>query len=275
MYMFYVDESGSRDPDCGLQPDGSCTKDWLYVLTAVGVFEHSWKKFYKRIVDRKRQLLGRLNSVHGLQLDLNAAEIKSNWVRIPAERSRHPFLSQLTDPDIGALVGLYFEQLEELKMPVISIAIDKRWLHPPYTGAWLHAMAWEMLVERVEFFMWREHPKHSAVLVADDMGKNENIGLAMRHARFLERSTTAGRRLKHIVEMPLFVRSELSEGVQLADLCGYSVYRALRSNEREYKYFRLVQERFIRGNNGKCHGLKIHPAASELQPVPRWIDCGQ
>jgi hypothetical protein len=272
MYLFYVDESGSRDPDCGLQPDGSCTKDWLYVVTAVGLYEGGWKKFYGKIVSRKRELLARLNSCHGLSLDLDVTEIKSNWIRIPKERAKHPFLSQLTDPDISALVALYFEQLAAQKMPVISVAIDKRKLRPPYSAAWLHAKAWEMLVERVEMFMWREHSKHSAVMIADDMGKSENVGLAMRHARFLERATSAGRQLKHIVEMPLFVRSELSEGVQLADLCGYSVYRALRHGDPNYEYFQLVQPQFIRGRKRKCHGLKIHPALSELNPISRWID---
>lgn len=60
-------------------------------------------------------------------------------------------------------------------------------------------------------------------MIADDMGKHQNCALAMRHARFLEKATTANLRLEHIVEMPLFVRSELSEGVQLADLCSYSI----------------------------------------------------
>jgi hypothetical protein len=40
------------------------------------------------------------------------------------------------------------------------------------------------------------------VLIANDMGKRQNWTLAMRHACFLEKATTANRRLDHIVEMP-------------------------------------------------------------------------
>jgi uncharacterized protein DUF3800 len=268
MYLFYIDESGTRDPDVGMQSNGLPTKDWLYVLTAIGIFEHRWKGFYRVIVRRKRELLARIKAVHGIELDLNATEIKSNWVRIPKEREQHPFLSQLTAPDIEALVEIYFEQLEELSVPVISVLIDKRLLRPPVDAAWLHAKAWELLCERIEMFMNFEHPRHNAIMVADDLGKQQNCALAMRHARFLEQATTAGRRLNHIVEMPLFVRSELSEGVQLADLCGYSTYRAFRDGDMDYCYFKPVFERMYRSRpDGRIDGLKVFPTGSPLRAL--------
>jgi hypothetical protein len=146
--MFYVDESGSRDVDLGApREDGSYAKDWLYVLTAIGVFEHRWKFFYKTIVRRKRELLARIRAVHGVALDLDSTEIKSNWVRVPKERAKHPFLSHLTDADIQALVRLYFDQLEELPATVTSIVIDKRHLYQPTTQERLHAKASELLCD--------------------------------------------------------------------------------------------------------------------------------
>ena len=269
MFMFYVDESGTRDTDLGSKnDDGSHTKDWLYVVTAVGVFEHRWKAFYKTIVGRKREMLARIRASHGIRLDLDSAEIKSNWVRIPKQRARHPFLCHLDSAEIHSLVALYFEQLEAVPVIVISVAIDKRHLHPHRTPEWLHAKAWELLCERVELFMWKQHPRHHAVMVADDMGKHMNCTLAMRHARFLESATTARRRLDHIVEMPLFVRSELSEGVQLADLCGYAVYRALRSGDLGYEFFLPVSKKLYGPrSDGRFDGLKIFPASSPLHDL--------
>lgn len=270
MYMFYIDESGTRDTDVGRQPDGTVTKDWLYVLTAVGIFEHRWKDFYRAIVKRKRELLARIKAVFGTQLDLDSTEIKSNWIRIPKERAKHRFLSQLTDADIAALVGLYFGQLAELRAPVIVVVIDKRCLRQPVDAAWLHTKAWELLCERFEMFMCHEHPKHRAIMVADDMSKQQNCALAMRHARFLERATSAGRRLSHIVEMPLFVRSELSEGVQLADLCGYATYRAFRSGDLEYSHFQPVLEQiYKRKSDDRLDGLKLFPGESPLNELLR------
>ena len=46
--------------------------------------------------------------------------------------------------------------------------------------------------------------------------------------------------LKHICEMPMFVRSELSNGVQLADLCSYNIYRAFRYGNIDYPFFQRI-----------------------------------
>ena len=43
-----------------------------------------------------------------------------------------------------------------------------------------------------------------------------------------------------MVEYPFFTRSELSNGVQLADLLAYSVYRAFKGEDLGYPYFERV-----------------------------------
>jgi hypothetical protein len=269
MYLFYVDESGNRDADLGQKnQDGTYNKDWLYVVTAVGIFGHRWKEFYRTIVGCKRELLRRIRFLQDIELDLDSTEIKSNWVRVPKERAAHPFLRRITDAEITTLVSLYFDQLEVLPATVISVVIDKRHLRGPPSQAWLHAKAWELLCERVELFMRKNHPRHRAMMIADDMGKQQNCALAMRHAHFLEKATTANRRLQHIVEMPLFVRSELSEGVQLADLCGYSVYRAFRNGDLTYHFFQPVLKRvYGPRSDGRFEGLKIFPPSSPLHDL--------
>ena len=47
MYFFYIDESGTKDPEVlGTRSDGSTfVKDHLYVLTAVSLFEFKWRDF--------------------------------------------------------------------------------------------------------------------------------------------------------------------------------------------------------------------------------------
>ena len=47
--------------------------------------------------------------------------------------------------------------------------------------------------------------------------------------------------VKNIVETPLFVDSQLTSMVQIADLCGYALRRYLESNEEEL--FDLVFQR--------------------------------
>jgi uncharacterized protein DUF3800 len=75
------------------------------------------------------------------------------------------------------------------------------------------------LLERIEYYLDECHPKHHGIIV-----------LSMKHARF-QREGGQHQRFDHIVEYPFFTDSRLSNGVQLADLCGYNVYRAFRDKD--------------------------------------------
>ena len=219
MYFFYVDESGDR---------GLASPDPIYVLTAIGLYENRWHKFYRHITNIKRNLMVKLHKNKHVKLQLVDCEIKSRWIRDPRERAKHPFLSHLSAKEIEELVGNYYSQINYHYITIIAIIIDKSKLDHYFDSYKLHRKAWELLCERVENFMNEYHGRHNAIMICDDMNKNENISLAMKHSYFIETYTSSGLQLKHIIEMPLFVRSELSEGVQLADLCAYNFQRAFR-----------------------------------------------
>lgn len=71
----------------------------------------------------------------------------------------------------------------------------------------------------------------------------------------------------NVVELPFFTDSKLSNGVQLADLCGYNVYRAFRNKDFDYSYFQRMLPFFYsssRTSADKLDGLKIWPDGSDL-----------
>ena len=268
MYLFYIDETGNLDTK-DIYPEMDYTvskKDWLYVLTGLGVFEHKWRKFYDPIVIKKRDLIQK----YKIRINLEQCEIKSNWIRIEKERRRHPFLSQLSDDQVTELVGTYYNQLLSIPAALLSVVIDKRYLQDYMDSSKLHRKAWELLCERIENFMREKHPKHRAILVTDDVLKQANLSLARKHSYFLECGTSSNCRFKHIMEMPLFVRSELSEGIQAADLCSYNVYHAMRYQKSDYSYFKKIYPLFYNSSNTKewkIDGLKIFPDNS---PIMGW-----
>jgi len=59
--------------------------------------------------------------------------------------------------------------------------VDKRHLFDYMTEERLHRKGWELLLERVEYFMRSEHDRHQAVMVADDVSPQMNRSLAMKH----------------------------------------------------------------------------------------------
>lgn len=277
MYFFYFDESGSRDPRAKrVLPDGTeKAMDHLYVLTAVSLFEFKWRRFDRAIANLKLELRDHLYKTKSLDYDLADCEVKSTWLRIAKQREKEsPFLHGLTDKDRQRLVDCYLKQIGEHHMQVFAVVIDKRKLHAHMDHEKLHKKAYELLLERIEHFMAEFHPKHQAVIVMDDTDKTINRAISMKHA-FFQREGNRLVDFKHIVEYPFFTDSKLSNGVQLADLCAYNVYRAFREQDFKYPFFQnLLPYFYRREKSGKLDGLKVFPDDSDLITFARegWIE---
>ncbi|MGC9261258.1 MAG: DUF3800 domain-containing protein [Phycisphaerae bacterium] len=265
MFMFYVDETGNRSP---IKPGAAAVDEqWLYVLTAVSLYEHHWHGFEKTLNRAKGELIHRIQERGGASLELADCEVKSNWVRIAGERQKRPFLSGLMPDELTGLIQQYYDQLSHHCMHILSVLVDKRCLSSSTSQIELHKLSWELLLKRIENLMQANYPKHQALIVVDDTSKQANRSLAMQHAKLLDKGTHDGQWLKHICEMPMFVRSELSNGVQLADLCSYNIYRAFRDNDLKYPFFNRIESQiWSRRNPVKYpfYGLLTHPATSAL-----------
>lgn len=276
MYFFYIDESGTRDPSLeGKRKDGSSfAKDHLYVLTALSLFERRWKAFDHEIAAHKQYLLRRLRRDHGVELTLGDCEVKSTSLRLkktPETKGYSDFVHKLTDSEKTDLSNLFYSQVEKHHMRVFAVIIDKRKLHDHVTAETLHKKAYELLLERVEQFLYEFHRNHNGLIVMDDTQRQLNHAVAMKHA-FFQRQGNANLRFKHIVEYPFFTDSSLSSGIQLADLCAYNIYRAFRSEDFSYPYFQRLLPfiyRSRRTSPDKLDGLKVFPEDSALVPFSR------
>ena len=269
MYFFYFDESGSRDPSIGTPEK---PKDHLYVLLALGMFERQWRPFERAISNIKLELASHLRRNGKGIFELAHCEIKSNWLRNAGEREKKSgFLHSLGAEDRERLVATCFEQVKLRKCVILASVIDKRHLHDHMTHETLHKKAYEFLLERIESYMAENHSKHQALIVMDDTSKELNQAIAMKHAWF-QRSGNQNMKFPHIVEYPFFSRSELSNGVQLADLLAYNVYRAFKTEDLGYSYFDMLLPNFYRRKSGAAlDGLKVWPEPSPLINLARGI----
>lgn len=262
MYFFYFDESGSRDPSIGTKEK---PKDHIYTLMAVGMWEGQWQRFERSISNLKLELAEYLRRENKGSFELADCEVKSNWVRIPDERKqKSPFLHSLHADDLSRLVDTYFEQLDKRKLVIMAAVIDKRHLREHMTHETLHKKAYEFLLERIEHYMAEYRPAHKALIVMDDTSKELNRAVAMKHAYF-QRAGNQHTEFGHIIEYPFFTRSELSNGVQLADLISYNVYRAFKTADLNYPYFQRCLPYFYKREGGRIlDGLKVWPEQSDL-----------
>lgn len=270
MYLFYVDESGSR----WVRPEGN-TDPYpddrrYYVLLACGVLEHYWHKFEEYINYHKRRLLQEVNTALALQgasrLGLSDAEVKSTIMRRHKERASLPFWSNIKDEDVKQIAKSLYETLGYFKIDLCAVVIDKEYLHGFFDWEKLHRKSYELLLERIQNLMDDRYPKHKALVIVDGVGDRENLSLITKHNFFVqEGSTSSGLRLDKIVQSPLFVSSHLTNGIQLADVCAYNVYRAFMRSDFEYPYFKEILPFFYRRTypaTTQISGLKVFPPES-------------
>ena len=266
MYFFYLDESGSRDLNTGTEENPT----HIYVLLAVGIYEGNWRSFEREVSQVKMQIASRLRRDGKGDFDPADCEVKSNWLRLAeALQKDSPFLSALEPGDIKRLTDVYREQVVKRSCIAIATVIDKRYLRPGTTGDVFHRIAYELVLERVQNYMVEYQPWHQALVVMDDTSVQLNRAVAMRHESLLRRGNR-NMRFSNIVEYPFFTRSELSNGVQLADQLAYNVYRAFRNEDVAYPYFEELFPHFYRGLKGRVlHGIKVWPNNSPLVRVAR------
>lgn len=273
MYFFYFDESGSRDPSIGTKAH---PKDFLYVLLAVGMWEGQWRPFDTDLSLLKLELAHFLRRDGKGSFELSDCEVKSTWARIPSEREkRSRFLDGLTPKDLERLTEAYYEQVTKRKTVIMAAVIDKRHLYEHVTHEILHKTAYEFLLERIQHYMREYHSKHRALIVMDDTSKELNRAVAMKHASF-QRAGNRNMKFPSVVEYPFFTRSELSNGVQLADLLAYNVYRAFKYEDFDYPYFKRLLPNFCRRREGKeLAGMKVWPNNSPLVGAATKIEQGE
>ena len=267
MYFFYLDESGTRDPSVGTTQK---PKEHLYVLLAVGMPEEQWQPFETEVSCLKLGLIDRLGRDGEGKFDLIDCEVKSNWLRAQEFRiKRSPFLMALQEHELARITRTFFSQVASRNTIIMASVVDKRFLGDDITGEEAHVKAYELLLESVQCYMDRNHPEQGALIVMDDMSKKLNQTMALKHAD-LQHFGNTNMVFPSIAEGPFFVRSELSNGVQLADLLAYAVYRAIGHKELDYQYFAKILPNFYQEwNNGKPDGLKVWPNESPLLSVAK------
>lgn len=116
--------------------------------------------------------------------------------------------------------------------------IDKLHFAPSRGNDTVAAQAFEQIVSRFEQYLQNIQSGYG-LLVHDN-----NVTVAKRHTemmqQFLQRGTL-WTQVEHIIETPMFVDSQLTSMVQLADLCAYALRRYVENGEDEL--FDLVFQR--------------------------------
>jgi len=125
--------------------------------------------------------------------------------------------------------------------------------------------ALEQIVSRFEHYMKNVHNAHPDQGVHGVLIHDNNETVAKRHTELMQKFHKIGTiwtKIKHIIETPLFVNSELTGMVQIADMCAFILRRYLENDESEL--FDLIKRRFDNAH-GKFVGVRHFSDTSTCQ----------
>lgn len=305
MYLLYIDESGTPDIP------GNTSH---FVLAGVSIPITSWKAFDREIETIKSRYAldnieihvgwilrpyleqRRIAGFEGLSYAQRRAQVERLRIveLLRLQRVKKPKSYRQVKKDYAQTKDYIHLTYDERYAFIKDIAscvsrwgyarlfaecIDKAHFDPARTLQSISEQCFEQVVSRFEHYLQTigsADPDCCGLLIHDN---NETV--AKKHTlmmRSFHNQGTMWTRISKIIETPLFVDSQLTSMIQIADLCAYSIRRYVENGEDEL--FDLVFQRADRRNGivvGVRHFTNLtctcticqqHRRAASLQLIP-------
>jgi hypothetical protein len=231
MHLFYVDESGSvSDPS-----------QKYFVLGGVAIFERKthW------VEQELNKIAARFNTLSPHDVELHGSPMRSG---------RDGWKSHLLNDRIQAINDALQNGVvnNHPKGVRLFAAVVKK---ASYAGGDPVTLAFEQITSRFDMFLRRLYTKYGdaqrGVMVFDKSSTEKRIQTLAREFKYVGHTwgTT-----QNYAEVPLFLDSQASRLIQLADLVAYSVFRRYEHNDSTY--FDVIKDCFD-AEGGVRHGLFV------------------
>lgn len=139
---------------------------------------------------------------------------------------------------------------------IFAECINKIHFDPSRSKQSVDEQAFEQIVSRFEQYLSINGKAHPDDQIFGALIHDNNETVSKKHTELMKRFHSHGTlwtKIEKIIETPLFVNSELTGMVQIADLCSYALRRFFENVESEL--FNKIMPRFDRKNN-KIVGLR-------------------
>jgi hypothetical protein len=253
MYLMYLDDSGSQDNE----------RDTHLVLGGLIIHKDEFYHLQKAMDDLADALLGS----EGRDEEFHASAIynahKPPWDRFEQQEQREIIKKVLRVGVKQCRRGLPPEQ-ERPAAALFACAVNKA----DFPGQDAMEMAFDDLCGRFEKFLHRQHRifKHrfKGMIILDKSSRRAQEATLQKLARnFTLNGTRWGVQTENILDVPMFVDSRASRGIQLADAVAHAVFRYYARGDS--KYFDVIKNNFDMSDNtlhGLCHKTRSSPSCS-------------
>ncbi len=217
MYLLYVDESGSTNAHAEPLLSGQTP---LFVIASLALRAEHWRIVDRAYLDLKRKFFSKEITKGADRAELY--EVKGSELIRPGNRTNrrnHTFVRKV------------FELCVENGMLGFGVIFRKNPTRPtPKTS--MYTMGLQYLVERFNYCLDEIHqgitpghtkPEAKGIIIADTRMRNLDLNVATSHLSFIF-GHPLGLQCTRVIEAPTFTHSELSVGIQLADIFAACLY---------------------------------------------------
>ncbi len=242
MYILFVDESGSVPP-----PDKVRQKHFVMggVVIPTGIW-HSVKKDLDAIKSKYEingEIKWRFFSPH------NADE--SNTMRHLDWSTKN-----LVRDETMSIITKYKSLRIIASYSVVEEAYQKDYIEDEHQ---LHWLCHKALVERFQYYLQDKSrdvgQTINGLVVCDHRERSQDMRLRSLHSDMVNQDSFNVSEYKNLIETVFFVPSELSIGLQLADLVAGSVFRKLEKNDD--RFFTRIEGSIRRSPTGHLKGYGL------------------
>lgn len=270
MYLLYIDESGVVDLSGGTNHFVLCglaipAEDWKRCDSKINLLKSKYRLqdvelhagwMARRYVEQEK--IASFESLTDLERRNKVEQERKQFLRLTAatksqkqlrEKSKQysktsPFIHLTLNERINCLRDAADELSKWQNARLFAEAIDK--VACGYSPDTIFENAFSQVITRFQTFLdnrGRAIQEDLSGLVIQDNNPTVSLKLTKLMRKY-HKHGTIWRDITRIVETPLFVDSELTSMVQLADLCAYSIRRFFDANEDDF--FNRFYSRFDR-----------------------------
>ncbi len=244
MQIFFIDESGTIPP-----PDK--TNDiGCFALGGLIIPEDLWHEIDKE--------LARLKSKYGV-----TGEVKWRFFAPFREGQKTHPLSHLHGDAKEALRNELYNIISKYKsVRIISAVVD---IQKAYALSYVNTIqdlywyAYKQMTERFQYYLQdlsrTVGSKINGIIVCDHRQPQDDQQLRVLHHRLLTGSKQHFSTYENLIEGVIIAPSDMSVGIQLADMVGGAVFRKYARNDE--RYFKKIEQSFRRNDKGRIEGYGL------------------
>jgi hypothetical protein len=249
MHILFIDESGSPPHP----PKGHADLGY-FVIGGIALHEGAWHRVKNNLMGMKArfQIRGELKWRYfapGNSDESNPVRLKSQQQR---DIIRDEFFNIIKNEDQLTCICCITDCNRAYELEIIESQED------------IYHYTYKPVTERFQYFLQdfsrKFGSKENGIIICDHRSTRDDMRLKQHHSKLINSSSEFISQYNNLIEGLLFQQSNLSVGIQIADMVAGAVWRKYQKNDS--RWFDVIEPRFRRSPSGNTagHGLVHFPS---------------